>query len=177
VVRGRSGHLIKMRRMSDNSQRTTDTPTSTGRVPGKPALEGLEARWSARWEADKTYAFRRPEVDATDTDSIAAARAEVFSIDTPRPRCRARCTSATSSATPTPISSPATSGCGASVFFYPMGWDDNGLPTERRVQNYLRRPLRSVDALRPALQPPRPNRTRDDRCRSAVAISSSCVTH
>ena len=20
--------------------------------------------------------------------------------------------------------------------FYPMGWDDNGLPTERRVQNY-----------------------------------------
>ena len=24
---------------------------------------------------------------------------------------------------------------GASVF-YPMGWDDNGLPTERRVQNY-----------------------------------------
>ena len=24
---------------------------------------------------------------------------------------------------------------GKSVF-YPMGWDDNGLPTERRVQNY-----------------------------------------
>ena len=21
--------------------------------------------------------------------------------------------------------------------FYPMGWDDNGLPTERRVQNYF----------------------------------------
>ena len=25
--------------------------------------------------------------------------------------------------------------CGRSVW-YPMGWDDNGLPTERRVQNY-----------------------------------------
>src|SRR5262249_50659320 len=25
--------------------------------------------------------------------------------------------------------------CGKAVF-YPMGWDDNGLPTERRVQNY-----------------------------------------
>ena len=21
--------------------------------------------------------------------------------------------------------------------FYPLGWDDNGLPTERRVQNYF----------------------------------------
>ena len=30
--------------------------------------------------------------------------------------------------------------------FYPLGWDDNGLPTERRVQNYygvLLRPLRA----------------------------------
>jgi valyl-tRNA synthetase len=23
------------------------------------------------------------------------------------------------------------------AIFYPMGWDDNGLPTERRVQNYF----------------------------------------
>ena len=22
------------------------------------------------------------------------------------------------------------------MVFYPIGWDDNGLPTERRVQNY-----------------------------------------
>ena len=26
--------------------------------------------------------------------------------------------------------------CGFNIF-YPMGWDDNGLPTERRVQNYF----------------------------------------
>ena len=30
--------------------------------------------------------------------------------------------------------------------FYPMGWDDNGLPTERRVQNYLPRALRGPPA-------------------------------
>ena len=52
-----------------------------------------------------------------------------------RRRSRARCTSATSSATPRPTCWPATSGCAVNVF-YPMGSDDNGLPTERRVQNY-----------------------------------------
>jgi valyl-tRNA synthetase len=40
--------------------------------------------------------------------------------------------------------------------FYPMGWDDNGLPTERRVQNYFhvrcdpRAPRVDVDAIEPA---------------------------
>ena len=33
-----------------------------------------------------------------------------------------------------------------------MGWDDNGLPTERRVAELLRRPLRPVAALRPRLR-------------------------
>ena len=33
--------------------------------------------------------------------------------------------------------SPATSACAGKNIFYPMGWDDNGLPTERRVQNYF----------------------------------------
>ncbi len=31
--------------------------------------------------------------------------------------------------------------------FYPIGWDDNGLATERRVQNYYRHQLRPVAAL------------------------------
>ena len=43
-------------------------------VPAKPVLEGLEAKWSARWAQDGTYAFVRPET-----------RGEVFSIDTPPP--------------------------------------------------------------------------------------------
>ena len=55
----------------------------------------------------------------------------------PRPPSRAPSTSATSSATPTRTSSPATAACAGANVFYPMGWDDNGLPTERRVQNYF----------------------------------------
>ena len=37
--------------------------------------------------------------------------------------------------------------------FYPIGWDDNGLPTERRVQNYFH--VRCDPALRydPAFVP------------------------
>ena len=43
-------------------------------LPEKPALEGLEAKWNARWDAEGTYRFDR-----------ARARADVYSIDTPPP--------------------------------------------------------------------------------------------
>ena len=43
-------------------------------IPDKPSLDGLEAKWRARWEADGTYRFDRTKT-----------RAEVFSIDTPPP--------------------------------------------------------------------------------------------
>ena len=43
-------------------------------VPEKPSLDGLEAKWSARWEADGTFRFDRTK-----------ARDEVYSIDTPPP--------------------------------------------------------------------------------------------
>jgi valyl-tRNA synthetase len=41
-----------------------------------------------------------------------------------------------SSRTHIPTSSRVFNECAAKDVFYPMGWDDNGLPTERRVQNY-----------------------------------------
>ena len=95
-------------------------------MPEKPTLDGLEAVWSGRWETEGTYRFDR------------SARARRSSRSTPRRRpSRAPCTSATSSPTPTPTPSPASSACAGSEVFYPMGWDDNGLPTERRVQNYF----------------------------------------
>ena len=70
--------------------------------------------------------------------STAPSRGEnVYSIDTPPPTVSAaRCTSGhVFSYTHTDLVARYQRMRGKSVF-YPMGWDDNGLPTERRVQNY-----------------------------------------
>src|SRR6266576_3441197 len=94
-------------------------------LPEKPALEGLEAKWLARWEESGVYRFDRTR-----------PRAEVFSIDTPPPTVSGslhvgHCFSYTH----TDLIARFQRMRGKAVF-YPMGWDDNGLPTERRVQNY-----------------------------------------
>ncbi|QHE14255.1 valine--tRNA ligase [Burkholderia glumae] len=95
------------------------------RVPEKPSLEGLEQRWSHRWEADRIFAFDR-----------AARRNEVFSIDTPPPTVSGSLHMGhVFSYTHTDIIARFQRMQGRSVF-YPMGWDDNGLPTERRVENF-----------------------------------------
>src|SRR5215213_7785693 len=38
---------------------TTSADQRSVVVPDKPALEGLEAKWSERWKADETYKFDR----------------------------------------------------------------------------------------------------------------------
>ena len=94
-------------------------------LPEKPALEGLEAKWNAVWAREGTYQFEpgRP-------------RAEVFSIDTPPPTVSGSLhVGHVFSYTHTDVVARFQRMRGKSVF-YPMGWDDNGLPTERRVQNY-----------------------------------------
>jgi valyl-tRNA synthetase len=97
----------------------------TPAVPEKPTLDGLEARWSARWEADGTYRF-----------DARRGRAEVFSIDTPPPTVSGSLhIGHVFSYTHTDAVARYRRMRGFEVF-YPMGWDDNGLPTERRVQNY-----------------------------------------
>ncbi|HEY1306573.1 MAG TPA: valine--tRNA ligase [Vicinamibacterales bacterium] len=94
-------------------------------LPDKPALEGLEAKWMARWDAEGTYRFDRNH-----------ARAEVFSIDTPPPTVSGSLhVGHVFSFTHTDVIARFQRMRGK-VVFYPMGWDDNGLPTERRVQNY-----------------------------------------
>jgi valyl-tRNA synthetase len=94
-------------------------------LPEKPALEGLEAKWAQRWEEAGVYRF-----DAT------RPRAEVFSIDTPPPTVSGLLhVGHVFSFTHTDVIARFQRMRGKSVL-YPMGWDDNGLPTERRVQNY-----------------------------------------
>ncbi|WP_423923437.1 valine--tRNA ligase [Frigoribacterium sp. 2-23] len=95
-------------------------------MPDKPTLEGLESRWGGVWETDATYAF----------DRTRASRENVFSIDTPPPTASGSLhIGHVFSYTHTDVKARFERMRGKSVF-YPMGWDDNGLPTERRVQNF-----------------------------------------
>jgi valyl-tRNA synthetase len=101
-------------------------------VPERPSLDGLEGRWARRWEQDGTYRFRR-----ADGAGGPAERATVFSIDTPPPTVSGSLhVGSVFSYTHTDIVARFQRMRGKRVF-YPMGWDDNGLPTERRVQNYF----------------------------------------
>lgn len=111
--------------MAEDTQ-GTDTPTTAPiNVPDKPALEGLEAALTQRWLAEGTYKFNR---DTT--------REQVYSIDTPPPTASGSLhVGHMFSFTQTDVQARYMRMTGRNVF-YPMGWDDNGLPTERRVQNY-----------------------------------------
>ncbi|MAP64237.1 MAG: valine--tRNA ligase [Microbacterium sp.] len=98
-------------------------------IPDKPVLEGLEQKWDQAWNDAGTYRFDR-------TAAEAAGRAGVYSIDTPPPTASGSLhIGHVFSFTHTDIKARFERMRGKSVF-YPMGWDDNGLPTERRVQNY-----------------------------------------
>jgi len=111
--------------MAEDTQ-GTDTPTTAPiNVPDKPALEGLEAALTQRWLSEGTYKFNP---DTT--------REQVYSIDTPPPTASGSLhVGHMFSFTQTDVQARYMRMTGKNVF-YPMGWDDNGLPTERRVQNY-----------------------------------------
>ncbi|MFV0632823.1 valine--tRNA ligase [Demequina sp.] len=97
----------------------------SARIPDKATVDGLEDRWNSVWEEQGTYRF-----DET------AEREQVFSIDTPPPTVSGSLhVGHVFSYTHTDVVARYQRMSGREVF-YPMGWDDNGLPTERRVQNY-----------------------------------------
>src|SRR5689334_10277059 len=95
-------------------------------VPEKPSLDGLEAKWGEWWEASGTYRFDRTKT-----------REQIFAIDTPPPTVSGSLhLGHVESYTHTDLMARFKRMRGFEVF-YPIGWDDNGLPTERRVQNYF----------------------------------------
>ena len=95
-------------------------------APDKPSLDGLEDKWAARWDADGTFVFDRSKT-----------RDDVYAIDTPPPTVSGSLhVGHVFSYTHTDTIARFQRMRGREVF-YPMGWDDNGVPTERRVQNYF----------------------------------------
>ncbi|ATY10717.1 valine--tRNA ligase [Amycolatopsis sp. AA4] len=94
------------------------------KIPHKVGVDGLTAKWVPVWEREGVYRFdrSRPDVYSIDTPPLTASGSlhigHVFSY------------------THTDVLARYQRMRGRSVF-YPVGWDDNGLPTERRVQNHF----------------------------------------
>jgi valyl-tRNA synthetase len=89
-------------------------------------LEGLEAKWSAIWAEQGTYTFDRSK-----------SRDEIYAIDTPPPTVSGSLHVGHAFSYTHPDLIARFQRMRGMEVFYPMGWDDNGLPTERRVQNYF----------------------------------------
>src|SRR5437899_3293948 len=137
--------------MSDPRPLTTLDPARL-RLPEKPALEGLEAKWMRHWDETGVYRF-----------DASRPREQVYSIDTPPPTVSGSLhVGHVFSFTHTDLIARFQRMRGRAVF-YPMGWDDNGLPTERRVQNYYGvrcDPSLPYDpAFVPPAEPPKPPRS------------------
>src|SRR3954447_3030870 len=94
-------------------------------APDKPSLDGLEQKWASRWDADGTFRFDRSKT-----------RDEVFSIDTPPPTVSGSLHMGSVFGYAQTDAIARFRRMRGAELFYPMGWDDNGLPTERRVQNF-----------------------------------------
>jgi valyl-tRNA synthetase len=95
-------------------------------VPDKPSLEGLEKLWDERWERAGTYRFDRSK-----------HRDEIYAIDTPPPTVSGSLHMGSVFGYVQTDSLARYHRMRGRELFYPMGWDDNGLPTERRVENYF----------------------------------------
>ena len=137
---------------TDDPETATPTQRTTRTVPAKVSTDGLEDRWSSHWETEGTYRFDRTR-----------PRGEVFSIDTPPPTVSGSLhVGHVFSYTHTDCIARYQRMTGKSVF-YPMGWDDNGVPTERRVENYFGvRCDPSVPYVEGYTPPERPAKSRGD---------------
>jgi valyl-tRNA synthetase len=126
--------------ISDELGRAAD---SAARVPEKPTLDGVDQRWAARWEESGIYRFDR-----------SRTRAEIFSIDTPPPTVSGSLHMGSAFGYVQTDAIARFQRMRGREVFYPMGWDDNGLATERRVQNYYGVRCDPHLAYDPGFQPP-----------------------
>src|SRR5919107_1338519 len=94
------------------------------KVPQKATVEGLEAKWDAVWEEQGTYRFDRSK-----------ERAEVYAIDTPPPTVSGSLHLGSAFGYIQTDAIARFQRMSGREVFYPMGWDDNGLPTERRGED------------------------------------------
>src|ERR1700759_226523 len=112
-------------------------------MPERPSLDGADVKWAQVWDEAGLYRFPK-----------AADRAEGYSIDTPPPTVSGSLhVGHVFSYTHTDIVARFQRMTGKRVF-YPMGWDDNGLPTERRGQKYYRGPRDPPPPPHPGLAAP-----------------------
>ncbi|PJM74010.1 valine--tRNA ligase [Bifidobacterium primatium] len=109
--------------MTDNAEGAISAHLTA--LPDRVGVDGLEEKWTKAWNDDQTYKFGNTR-----------DRKAVYSIDTPPPTVSGHLhVGHVFSYTHTDVIARYKRMRGYDVF-YPMGWDDNGLPTERRVQNY-----------------------------------------
>jgi valyl-tRNA synthetase len=103
------------------------TSSSRPSLPKKYKHQEIEEKWIQRWEENRIYAWDR-----------SRPREETFVVDTPPPTVSGSLhVGHVFSYTHTDVVVRYQRMLGKNIC-YPMGWDDNGLPTERRVQNYYR---------------------------------------
>lgn len=93
-------------------------------IPDKPSPNGLEAKWDAVWQQQQPYRYDR-----------SRTRDEVYAIDTPPPTISGVLHLGTAFGYIQVDAIARFQRMRGRAVFYPMGWDDNGLPTERRVQS------------------------------------------
>ena len=109
----------------NNARGNAESYARAANTPEKVGVEGLEQKWGPSWDINKTYSFDK-----------SAPKSQIFSIDTPPPTVSGSLhVGHVFSYTHTDLIARYQRMIGKEVY-YPMGWDDNGLPTERRVQNF-----------------------------------------
>ena len=96
-------------------------------IPKKYKHKDLEANWKEQWKKDEVYKW-----DPT------VGRENTFVVDSPPPTVSGSLhIGHVFSYTHQDLLARYQRMKGKNIC-YPMGWDDNGLPTERRVQNLFR---------------------------------------